>query len=170
MLTTTLSALHHANACTARYKVLIEGLGGLSYGMDTPITLLHILDLCGVDDAIWALRACLPLQQHFVRELACDYAARVLPIFEANYPDDHRPSKCIEVARRYARGEASEAELSVARDAAWNAVRVAAWAAARDAAWADDGYADMDTTGVTAREAERQWQGEHLRSLLTPTK
>jgi hypothetical protein len=55
-----------------------------------------------------------------------DSAERVLPYFEAAFPDDDRPRKAIEAARAWARGEIRVGE---ARTAA-----IAAHAAARDAA------------------------------------
>ena len=58
-------------------------------------------------------------------------AEQVLPIYEEKYPDDNRPRRAIETARRYAEGLATEGELAAARTAAW----AAAWAAASDAAW-----------------------------------
>jgi hypothetical protein len=54
-----------------------------------------------------------------------DSAERVLPYFEAAFPDDDRPRKAIEAARAWARGEIRVGE---ARTAA-----LAAHAAARDA-------------------------------------
>jgi hypothetical protein len=54
-----------------------------------------------------------------------DSAERVLPYFEAAFPDDDRPRKAIEAARAWARGEIRVGE---ARSAA-----LAAHAAARDA-------------------------------------
>lgn len=100
------------------------------------------------------------------RLFAADCAERVLHVFESQYPDDDRPRKAIETARRYARGVASEEELDTARTAAWSAARSgsaarsaalsAAWAAARSAAWA------AGSAARTAAEAERDWQIEHL--------
>ena len=59
-----------------------------------------------------------------VRLFAADCAERVLPIFEAERPEDDRPRKAIVMARRYADGEATAEELA----AAW----VTAGAAERD--------------------------------------
>jgi hypothetical protein len=59
------------------------------------------------------------------RLLACDYAERVLPLFEAQYPSDDRPRQAIEVARRFANGQATEEEMLEARDAAWLANEMA---------------------------------------------
>jgi len=149
MIQTTFRKLHDAGACKERYRFLAKALGGIkAYGVNTPITLLQILDINGLDDALWALRAC-PDADTFARLLACDYAEHVLRIFETQYPDDDRPRKAIAVSRRYARGEATDAELSAAR--------TAAWAAAGDAA---------RSAGAAAGDAERTWQEARLRELL----
>jgi len=174
MPTTSFRLLHDAGACKERYRFLAKALGGIkAYGRDTPITLLQILNINGLDDALWALRAC-PDSDTFARLLACDYAEHVLRIFETRYPDDYRPREAIAVSRRYARGEATDAELSAARDAArdvgaaWNAAeaaRDAAWnaaEAARDAAW----YAARSAARAAAWTAERMWQEARLRELL----
>ena len=149
MIHTTFRKLHDAGACKERYRFLAKALGGIkAYGRDTPITLLQILDINGLDDALWALRACDDAEV-FSRLLACDYAEHVLHIFEAQCPGDDRPHKAIEVARRYARGEAMEEALAAARAAAWDAAWAAAWDAARDAAWA----AAWAAAGAAARDA-----------------
>ena len=55
------------------------------------------------------------------RLIAADFAERVLPIFEAHYPDDDRPRKSIEAVRAYARGEITKEQLSAAGSVAWSA-------------------------------------------------
>ncbi len=80
--------------------------------------------------------------ERVMRLFACDCAEQVLSIIERDAPDERRPRQAIEVARRFANGEATQEELSAARAAAW----AAAWAAARDAAW----------------DAARDWQTERL--------
>jgi len=70
------------------------------------------------------------------RLFACDCAEHVLSLYEAKYPDDRRPRKAIETARRYAEGKAAVEELTDVWDAAWTDVWDAAWAAAEDAAGA----------------------------------
>ena len=158
MPTTSFRLLHDAGACKERYRFLAKALGGIkAYGVNTPITLLQILDINGFDDALWALRACDDAET-FSRLLVCDYAEHVLHIFEAKYPDDDRPRKAIAVSRRYARGEATDAELSAAWSAAGSAAWAAEWAAARAAA--------RNAAGAAARAAERQWQEARLRELL----
>jgi len=117
------------------------------------------------------------------RLFAADCAEQVLPLFEAAHPGDDRPRRCIEVARRFARGEASQQELDAAWDAAWAAAGVAAqataqyaaWAVARavawDAAWAAAGAAArhaaaLDAVWATARDDTREWQTERLMQYL----
>ena len=121
-----------------------------------------------------------------LRLFAADCAERVLPLFERKHPNDDRPRRAIETARRFANGEATSAELSAARSAAWDAawdaagdaagsaagsaagaaVRAAARNAARDAA----GAAARDAAGAAAWaaawDAERQRQTAHLCQML----
>ncbi len=85
-----------------------------------------------------------------LRLFAADCAERVLPLFERQQPNDDRPRRAIETARRFANGEATRDELAAAWAAAWAAARAAAGDAAGDAAWA----------------AEREWQARHLAEML----
>jgi hypothetical protein len=55
-LTITLRQLQQAKACTASYRHLVKALGGMSFGQDTPINLLRILEINGYDDCLWTLR------------------------------------------------------------------------------------------------------------------
>ena len=113
------------------------------------------------------------------RMFACDCAERVLPIYERDYPGDARPRTAIEVARRYADGNATQEELdaaeaaagAVARAAEWGTAWVAAWAAAGAAAGAAvevaAGAAAWATAwAAAARDAECTWQTQHLCELL----
>ena len=79
-----------------------------------------------------------------LRLMACDFGEAVLHLVPEG---EDRPRKAIEVARRFANGEATEEELAAARDAAWDAAWAAARAAARDAAW--------DAARAAARAAAR---------------
>lgn len=71
-------------------------------------------------------------------------AEQVLHIYEEKSPDDNRPRRAIETARRYAEGLATEGELAATWVAAWAAARAAGTAAraaaraAGAAAWASD--------------------------------
>jgi hypothetical protein len=80
---------------------------------------------------------------------------------------DRRSWAAVDVARRFAIGEADAAERDAARDAAWDAARDAAGAAARDAAWAAAGAAAWDAAGdaagAAARDAARDAAGAAAR-------
>ena len=181
-LYTTFRLLRVAGACRDRCQYGAVALGGVAtYGADAPIPLVRVLEINGLDDALWALRAVPPEQaaerDRLARLFACDCAGRALPVFEQLYPTDRRPREAIAMARRFAGGEATANELAAARaaawaaardaagDAAWAAARAAAWAAARDAAW-DAAWAAWDAARAAAWDAERGWQAAHLREAL----
>ena len=71
------------------------------------------------------VRRCEGWNERTARLFACDCAERVLPIFEKAYPADKRPRQCIETARKFANGEATQEQLNAARAAAWAAARAA---------------------------------------------
>ena len=75
---------------------------------------------------------------------------------------DERSRNAVEVAERYANGEATNEELSAARDAA----RDAAWAAARDAARDAARAAAWAAARDAATDAEYKWQSRHLCEVL----
>jgi len=142
-------------------------MGGIAkYGKDTPIPLSEILSVCGLDDALWALRAIVEPADREIRLLACDFAERVLPIFEKLYPNDKRPRAAIETARRYANGEATIEELNAARSAARYAAEYATRYAAKSAAESAAGYAAESAAESAARDAEKEWQEQRFRQLL----
>jgi hypothetical protein len=123
-MNTTLNAIRKHSPCEESWKKLLASLNK-TQADDEALPLRHILDTLGVSDAIWALRS-LEGADREIRLFASDCAERVLPIYEAQYPEDMRPRQAIEVARRYAHGEATEQELN----AAWYAAGTAAWYAA----------------------------------------
>jgi hypothetical protein len=121
---------------------------------------------------------------------ACDCAERVLPYFEAKYPQDHRPRRAIEAGRAWLRSgvfrmadvrEAALAAHAAARevegdDAARSAARAAGQAVATAhvpahavaaAVYAATAVRDgVDATDAdTAVSQERAWQYAHLLEL-----
>ena len=133
MLHTTFAKAHDADACVESYRKMGKALGGIKkYGRTKPIPLTKVLEVCGLDDALWCLPHCIEQGQaeRIARLFACDCAERVLPLFEKERPGDDRPRAAILVARAYANGEATIERLDAAGDAARAAAR-AAWAAER---------------------------------------
>lgn len=118
-------------------------------------------------------RECEGWNDRTARLFACDCAERVLPDFETKYPNDNRPRKAIETARRYANGEANEEDLL----AAWAAARiaaqvpesttiwVAAWAASQNASEAAK-WVVWNITGNAIDDPEYKWQVERLKEIL----
>jgi len=143
------------------------------FGDHKSVTPIEILDYPGIPvaDRLWVLLREDIIPARELREFACDCAERVLPLWDARYPDDARPRDCIAVARRYARGEATKKELDAGCAAAYAAADAFASAAAYAA------YAAMDAAYVAAyvaayaaadaAEREREWQVERLREVLS---
>ena len=146
MFTTTFKLLRGHYACTDRYAVLRESLRGR--GDDEPITMIEILDSNGLDDALWALRA-VPDEQaderdRLARLFACWCVRQIWHLLT-----DDRSRTAVEVAERYAFGEATRDALNAAAaDAA--AADTDAASAAYYAAYAADAAADYAAYAAAA--------------------
>jgi hypothetical protein len=129
--TTTLNAIREHQPCAGGWEKLLRHLGK-TQADDEPLSLLTILESNGIDDALWALR-CVEGHDREMRLYAVWCARQVQHLMT-----DPCSLAALDVAERYANGEATEEELGAAADAAWDAewdaARDAAWAAARDAA------------------------------------
>ena len=163
----TLKDLRKAGACIAGYNKLVCALTGMEFDPeretyirfrhDEPISIEYVLRSNGLDDALWALRA-VPDADRDCRHYAVWCAREVQHLMT-----DPRCIHALDVAERYADGQATDDELKAAREAAraaaWDAARDAAWDAARDAAWAaawDAAWAAAwDAAWDAAREAAR---------------
>ena len=106
-------------------------------------------------DKLWAVLRNEFFGDRELRLMACDFAERVLPMFEAKYPDDNRPRKAIEVSRRFAVDEATAEELECARSAARSAAGYAAWCAAMCAVYAAKSAACRAAEAASRRAARR---------------
>ena len=152
-------------------------------------TALDILALDDVDaeDKLWAVLREELIDVRTLHEFACWCAEEALSHVENA---DERSWNAIKVKRAWLRGEASDAELSAARAAAWTAARdaaeAAAWIAAGAAIWdvaeSSAWYATLTTAraaaGDTARAAAwyavlaatryvaRERQAEYLKGML----
>ena len=167
MLTTTFHLLRKHNACKDRYTVLREAL---TRGDDEPITLIEILDSNGLADALWALRA-VPDEQAAERDklarlFACWCLRQVWHLLT-----DERSRTAIEVAERYAVGEATHDDLkAAARSAAYAAADAdaAAYYAAYAAyyAAASAAYASAYATYATYAAAKKA-QADKLIEMLS---
>lgn len=180
MLHTTFNLLRKEGACSSGYGGLARALGGVrAYGKDTPIPLIQVLDIRGLDDALWCLQCVLPSEvegrDRQARLLACDYAELMAHFWVAVPGVLWQPADTISVSRRYARGQATPGELAAARTAASLAVRIAAeyegfaaWAArlATRTAAEDAGWAAWAARPAARTAAEREWQIQRFREML----
>ncbi|MBR8312408.1 hypothetical protein KDW36_04245 [Burkholderia dolosa] len=162
--TVTLAALRKAGACYAGYNKLVRSLQSqpftdedegresyIRFRHDAEIPLLDILKSNGLDDALWSLR-CVSGADRDIRLFAVWCARQVEHLMQ-----DQRSKDALDVAERFANGDASDEELAAAWAAAWAAARAAAWAAARAAAWA------------AAWDAARDAQAEMLKRMCLGT-
>ena len=177
MLTTTFRRAREAGACLSSYCMFAKFKGGIAkWGNNTPFPLSEVLEVCGLNDAIWALRIVIEPAEKEIRLFACDCAERVLPIYEKQYPDDQRPRQAIETARRFAIGKATPEELhaagatagatAAALAASAAALAASAAGAAACAALAANAAGAAACAALAAGAAEREWQKERFIKLL----
>ena len=160
-LTTTLNKIRACSPCASGWRTLVKHLGE-DFDPNAEINLLTVLESNGVADMLWTLRAAIGQDSKRVAsQLAIEFAATTLPIFEKRSPNDERPRKAIQAARDYLDGKISLEELRSCRSHAADAADAAAYAAAAYAA-ADAAYA----TYVAAREKALQKQAEIIRMIL----
>jgi len=160
---TTLNKIRKHNPCTDGWEKLLSYLGKTKAD-DEPLSLLTILDSNGLNDALWCLRAV----EGYDREIRL-YAVWCVRQVQ-HLLTDQRSLDALDVAERYANGQATKEELSIAWDAALDAVRAAACAAARGAAWGAAWSAARDVASVArdaasvARGAARAAAQQEMRS------
>ena len=159
---TTLNKIRDYSPCKDGWEKLLKHLGKTNAD-DEPLSLLTILDSNGLDDALWCLRAVEGYDKE-MRLYAVCCARQVQHLMT-----DQRSLDALDVAEKYAHGQATDAELTEARNAALNAARASAW---EDAAWAASTAARSsasDAAWVTARaawDAARAAQETEFRRML----
>ena len=161
MIYTTLNKIREHNPCADGWAKLLRHLGK-THADDKPLPLATILASNGLNDALWCLRA-VDGHEREIRLYVVWCARRVQHLMT-----DPRAVSAIDVAERYANGEATDEELRAARDAAWaaarDAARDAAWTAARDAAEAAARTAAWTAAEAAARTAARTAAREAART------
>jgi hypothetical protein len=168
-LTTTLNRIRAHNPCADGWRTLLAGLGKTKAD-DEPLAFARIVRINGLNNALWATRAAPGHDREW--RLYAVWCARQCVTADS----DPRSLAAIDVAERFARGEATADELAAARKGAkaasnaWGASDAsAAWAAsaaraARAAAWAAWGATDAARAAWGATDAARAAQtAEFLR-------
>ena len=125
-MNTTLNKIRSQSPCASGWSKLLKSLNKTSAD-DEPLSIIRILDSNGLDDALWCLRA---VEGHDkeIRLFAVWCARQVQHLMT-----DPRSLAALDVAERFANGQATDKELAMAWDAARDAARDAASAAARAA-------------------------------------
>jgi hypothetical protein len=110
-ITTTLNRIRAHKPCEDGWSKLLAGLGKTAPD-DEPLPYARIVEINGIRDAIWACRA-EPQNAKEWRLFAVACARQVEHLMT-----DQRSRDALNVAERYANGEASDKELAAAADAA----------------------------------------------------
>ena len=151
-ITTTLNRIRAHRPCREGWEKLLNGLGKTAAD-DEPLPFSRIVEINGIDDAIWCMRV---EPQH-------DQQWRLFVVFccrqMQHLLSDQRSLTAIDVAERYAKGEATDEELEAAgvaaRAATWTTERPAAQAAAYAAAEVAERAAAWEVAWAAAEAAER---------------
>ncbi len=177
--TTTLNRIREGSpesgrACEEGYAKLLKGLGK-TRADDEPVTLLQVIGINGLDDALWVLSYAMP-DDRLARHFQAWCADQVVHLFEEEFPGDMRVRDHIAMLRN---DNATPEERATARTDAWNvgwtAGLTAGWAAARAAAAiaaarAAARDARAAAAWVAAWDTARAKQEEQLRKMLAQEK
>ena len=171
-LTTTLNRIQMCNPSPARWQRLLKYLGK-TVADDEPLPFSVILDSNGLEDALWCCRTAPEYDQ--VWRLYTIWCARQVQCLMI----DPRSLNALDVAERYANGQATDEELSTAwigARGAGAAAQAAAWVTAKDickatgvashaAAWATEAIARANI--LAAWEAARAAQAAKFREMIS---
>ena len=148
---TSLNQIRAHSPCRDGWEKLLRGLGKTKAD-DEVICIDQILDINDLNDALWCLRAV----------EGCDREIRLYAVWCARRAQhlmtDSRSVAALDVAERFARGEASDAELAAA-------ARAAEAAEAAEAAAGAAGAAARAAGAAGATTIEREAQAEELRRV-----
>ncbi len=168
---TTLRRIKEHDPCAGGWAKLLKHLNKTEAD-DEELSLLTVLESNGPVNAIWALR-CVDGHDREIRLYAVWCARQVQHLMT-----DPRSTDALDVAERFADGQATSEELraagAAAVDAAWDAAGDAAVDAAVDAAWAagDAAWAAARAAGAAGAAGAAAWaaQTEELKVMMTQGK
>jgi hypothetical protein len=161
MIYTTLNKIRAWDPSANDFVNLLEVLGK-TRSDDEPLALVKILEINGLEEAIWALRT-----------TDCDREARLFAVACARQVQhlmkDQRSLDVLDAVERYLNGEATEEEVYAAWSAAAladtndaaKAARATAWADASDAAWAA-----AKAARAAASDATKEKQAELFKQIF----
>lgn len=135
MICTTLNKIRDHSPYEEGWKKLLKHLGKTEAD-DEPLPLTTIIESNGLYDALWCL--CTLPEHDKKRRLYAVWCARKVQ----HLTQDQRSIDALDVAERFANGEATSDELEAAEAAAEDAVRASVWDAAAEDAAAEDAAED----------------------------
>jgi hypothetical protein len=145
------------------WKKLLKGLGKTKSD-DEPLLFSEILRINGFGDALWCLRAAPKEYDNKMRLFAVSVARNVQHLMK-----DQRSLDAIDVAERYAKGNATEKELAEAREAAtaaaWHESREI-WAAVESAAGSAAEAAKAAVEAAAGYDTDRNWEEEQFLKMV----
>ena len=156
---TTLNKIKAHGPCMNGWEKLLKYLGKTKAD-DEPLLFETILESNGLDDALWCCRSA-PEYDREWRLLTVYYARQVQHLMT-----DKRSLVALDVAERFANGQATQGELAAAKAAARAAAWAAAWGAARAAAWDAARDAARAAAWDAARDAARDAQEVKFREVI----
>ena len=179
-ITTTLNRIRAHGPCEDGWRKLLSGLGKTAAD-DEPLPFARIVEINGIDDALWCCRA--EPQHEKDWRLYTVWCARQVQ----HRMTDPRSIAALDVAERHAEGTVTDDELvaarnaegiaaqsaaqNAARNAARNAAGSAAWSAAQSAAqsaaWSAAWSAAGSAAGSAARIAARADQTKRFLEVVS---
>ena len=144
-ITTTLNEIRKHGPCKDGWEILLKHLGGTKADFNAAIDLLTILDINGLVDCLWCARA-----THGHDRLWRLYAVWCARQVQHLMTDD-RSIAALDVAERFANGNATAAELAEAQEAA-RAAEIAARAAEIAASAYSDSAIDIAIASAAAAD------------------
>ena len=114
---TTLNKIRENSPCKNGWEKLLNSLDK-THADDDPLSLMHVLESNGIEDAIWCL-CCFDYREYCL--FLADVAESVISIYKDKYPNDDRVEKCIKAIRSYHAGDVDIEFLKAAYDAAYAA-------------------------------------------------
>jgi hypothetical protein len=127
MITTTLNKIRDHSPCQEGWGKLLKHLGKTKAD-DEPLPFAVIVESNGIEDALWCCRSAPEYDKEW--RLFAVWCARQVK----HLMTDPRSVAALDIAERFANGEATTRELAAAWDAAGAAAGAAAWDAAGAAA------------------------------------
>jgi hypothetical protein len=155
MIYTTLKRIRVHNPCGNGWVKLLKALNK-DKPDDEPLPMTTILDVNGFDDTLWCLRA-EPQNSNIWRLLAVKYVRYVEHLMT-----NQNSINALNAAEKYAYGQLSEEELSLARSLSVDA----GGGAAMTSPWDAVSYASFWSYGNNGWASARQQQEKDLRIVL----